>query len=199
MIKIDISGGRNTTILIHESDDAIVSKDGGGTTRTPEPEPDVIHALTIPLFNNIYVFEANTKEGDYIILKNDNSVTVDFSGLQLDDSTDHDDLTFGECVVPPYGYWFGNEDASESFTFTKLGVRHSSCNLSFTSGLKGGDGDVISMAFSDVVKFTEELAKNDEQAERFNKNGSSIGFTSTRSIINQATGNLIIGELSSNW
>ena len=96
------------------------------------------------ILGEVYVSEAANRgvPDDYIEVYNGGSEECTLVGFQLDDSEDLKDFTFGNVILAPGDYWFGYEDAEDSFN----------------SGL-GGDGDMVVFADSDgniLITIVEE-------------------------------------------
>ena len=66
----------------------------------------------------VYVSEAHNSGDpeDYIEIYNSGSEECSLEGFQLDDSSELEDFTFGDVIIPAGGYWVGFEDEDSSFT-----------------------------------------------------------------------------------
>lgn len=66
----------------------------------------------------VYVSEAHNSGDpeDYIEIHNSGSEECSLEGFQLDDSSELEDFTFGDVIIPAGGYWVGFEDEDSSFT-----------------------------------------------------------------------------------
>ena len=100
------------------------------------------------ILGEVYVSEAANSGDDYIEVYNGGDEECTIAGFQLDDSDELEDFTFGNIILAPGDYWFGYEDAEDSFS----------------SGLDA-DGDIVVFADSDGNVLIITLEESIETAD----------------------------------
>ena len=115
------------------------------------------------VLGDVYVSEAANQgdPDDYIEVYNNGSEECTLAGFQLDDSEELEDFTFGNNILSPGDYWFGYENAENSFN----------------SGLSA-EGDSVVFADSDgnmlFITIDGSIATEDgvELSQSYDSNGA---------------------------
>ena len=115
------------------------------------------------ILGEVYVSEAANKgdPDDYIEVYNGGGEECTLAGFQLDDSEALEDFTFGNVLLAPGNYWYGYEDAEDSFT---SGLSAEGDNIFFADA----DGNILivilaaSIQTADGVELSQSYESNGE-------------------------------------